>query len=125
LNPQTSGDSTPSKQLTVYFDGACPVCSREIAYYRRQQGADACAWIDVSSCDQAELGSGLQRDAALARFHVRRADGELVDGMRGFATLWRTLPRMAWLGRIAMFGPAPFLLELAYRLFLGVRRLWR
>ena len=26
--------------LTVYFDGACPVCSREIAMYRRQPGAE-------------------------------------------------------------------------------------
>lgn len=121
--------ATPSKSsnppLTVYFDGSCPVCAAEIGHYRRQAGADACVWIDAASCADAELGTGLPRDAALRRFHVRRADGRLIDGMRGFATLWATLPRYAWLGRFASFGPMPAILELAYRIFLAVRPLWR
>jgi 3-demethoxyubiquinol 3-hydroxylase len=115
----------PCPALTIYFDGACPVCTREIALYRRQPGAQACEWVDVSSCPDTALGPDLTREAALARFHVRRADGELVDGMRGFATLWRTLPRTAWLGRLASAGPVPVLLDGAYAAFLSVRRLWR
>jgi predicted DCC family thiol-disulfide oxidoreductase YuxK len=111
--------------LTVYFDGACPVCSREIAMYRRQPGAEACTWVDAASCDAAELGTDLSRPVALARFHVRRADGSLVDGARGFAELWRTLPRWAWLGRIAGFGPMPALLDAGYRGFLVLRSRWR
>ncbi len=112
-------------QLTVYFDGDCPVCSAEIAHYRSQPGAQACAWIDAASCTEDALGPGLTRGAALRRFHVRRADGQLVDGMRGFAALWSTLPRTAWLGRLASFGPMPALFESAYRVFLAVRPLWR
>ena len=111
--------------LTVYFDGGCPVCSAEIAHYRRQPGAQACQWVDAAACAEAELGPGLTRDAALRRFHVRGADGQLVGGMRGFAALWRTLPRTAWLGRVASFGPMPALLDLAYAAFLAVRPLWR
>jgi len=111
--------------LTVYFDGACPVCSAEIAHYRRQPGAQACEWVDAASCADDELGEGLTREAALRRFHVRRADGRLVDGMRGFAALWSTLPRTAWLGRVASLGPMPWLLDLAYGVFLAVRPLWR
>ncbi len=111
--------------LTVYFDGACPVCSREIAVYRRQAGAEQCVWVDASSCPETALGAGLSRASALARFHVRRADGVLVDGMRGFTVLWRALPRFAWAGRIASIGPLPLLLDAAYRLFLQVRPLWQ
>lgn len=115
----------PTAQLTVYFDGACPVCSAEIAHYRRQPGAQACEWVDAASCPEEALGPALTRDAALRRFHVRRADGRLVDGMRGFAVLWSTLPSTARLGRVASFGPMPALLEAAYRVFLAVRPLWR
>ena len=113
--------------LTVYYDGACPVCSREIAVYRRQAGADRCVFVDASSCPESALGAGLSRGSALARFHVRRADGVLVDGMRGFTVLWRALPRFAWAGRIASIGPMPLLLLLdaAYRVFLKVRPLWQ
>ena len=111
--------------LTVYYDGGCPVCSREIALYRRQAGAEACVWVDASSCPEAALGAGLSRDTALARFHVRRADGVLVDGVRGFAALWRALPRFAWAGRIASFGLVSRPLDTAYRVFLRVRPLWQ
>lgn len=115
----------PNAPLTVYFDGACPVCSAEIAHYRRQPGAQTCQWVDAAVCADDELGPGLTRDLALRRFHVRRGDGQLVDGMRGFAALWQTLPRTAWLGRLASFGPMPALLEAAYRCFLVLRPLWR
>lgn len=115
----------PVAPLTVYFDGACPVCSAEIAHYRRQPGAQACTWVDAARCADADLGPGLTRETALRRFHVRDAEGRLVDGMRGFAALWRVLPRMAWLGRLAAFGPMPALLDAAYSVFLAVRPLWR
>ena len=120
--------SLPAKApqaLTIYFDGACPVCSAEIHAYRRQPGSQGCAWIDAASCAEADLGPGLTRAAALRRFYVRRADGELVHGMRGFAALWQVLPRTAWLGRIASFGPMSWLLERAYDVFLALRPLWR
>ena len=120
-----SNNSHHVPTLTVYFDGACPVCSVEIAHYRRQPGAQACEWVDAAACADAELGPGLTRVAALRRFHVRRADGQLVDGMRGFATLWQVLPRTAWLGRLAAFGPMPWLLDAAYGVFLALRPLWR
>lgn len=115
----------PGAPLTVYFDGGCPVCAAEIAQYRRQPGAQACTWVDASACPEADLGPGLTRDRALRRFHVRRADGRLVDGMRGFAVLWQALPRTAWLGRLASVPPVAFLLDAAYAVFLAVRPLWR
>ena len=31
------GATPTAAALTVYYDGACPVCSREIAVYRRQE----------------------------------------------------------------------------------------
>lgn len=130
VNSASSGDisapsATTAKTLTIYFDGGCPVCSKEIAYYQRQVGAQACEWIDASSCTDAALGANLLRKDALARFHVRHPNGALTSGMGGFAALWRVLPKTAWLGRIASIAPMPFLLDQAYRVFLAVRPLWR
>jgi predicted DCC family thiol-disulfide oxidoreductase YuxK len=65
---------------TVYYDGGCPVCSREIGFYRNRAGVETLDWVDVNGGDAAALGPGLARDAAMARMHARRADGSLVSG---------------------------------------------
>ena len=111
--------------LTVYFDGGCPVCSREIAAYRRQAGADAIAWVDATRCAGGSLGEGLSRPQALARLHVRTADGHLVSGARAFTTLWQHLPRVAFLGRWLARPPFLAVLEFGYRALLVLRRSWR
>ena len=93
--------------------------------YRRQPGAENLQWIDVAQCRAAELGSGLTREAAMARLHLRRPDGSLVSGALAFTGLWQALPRWAWLGHVLGKGPGLWLLEAAYRSFLVVRRGWR
>ncbi len=123
--PFAMDETNSHSPLTVYFDGGCPVCSREIAAYRRQAGAEKCVWVDAHACAESALGDGLSRPDALIRFHVRRADGQMVSGMRAFALLWRELPRMAWIGRLASSGPMPAILEGVYNLVLRVRPLWR
>jgi predicted DCC family thiol-disulfide oxidoreductase YuxK len=103
----------------VLYDGGCPLCRREIALYRRAEGAEAIAWCDVSPADAAP--SGLSREEAMRRFHVIDADGRLRSGADAFIALWLSLPRWRWLGRAAGVPPLPWLLERAYRGFLLVR----
>ncbi|WP_348642037.1 DUF393 domain-containing protein [Methylobacterium sp. WL69] len=120
MPPYLTGMNTTPAPLTVYYDGACPLCAAEIRTYRRSRGADALAWVDVSRDGPADLG-GLDRDAARARFHVRDGDGRLTSGAAGFFTLWSHLPgwhRLAWVRHVP---GAPWLAEGAYRLFLPLR----
>jgi predicted DCC family thiol-disulfide oxidoreductase YuxK len=93
--------NTSRPHATVYYDGVCPLCSREIAHYRKAAGAERLDFVDAATCEPGELGAGLTRDAALARMHVRLADGSLVSGAAAFGMLWRRLPRFAWAGRLA------------------------
>ncbi|MFN3448354.1 MAG: thiol-disulfide oxidoreductase DCC family protein [Roseococcus sp.] len=114
---------TDPPACTVYYDGACPVCAREIALYRQSAGAERLAFVDVSAA--GDPAPDLPRAAALARMHVRRADGTLASGAAAFAVLWQALPGWRLLGRIAALPGVAQALELAYRAFLRARRIWR
>jgi len=112
----------PARAAEVFFDGACPLCRAEIALYQRAPGGDRIAWRDASAGSAPpEIG----RDAALRRFHARRADGRLVSGFRAFLAVWRANPRLAPLARALDRAPFVWIGEAGYRAFLVVRPLWR
>lgn len=113
--PDTRGDA-----LTVLYDGACPLCRREISLYRRLQAATAVHYCDVSR-PGGPLPPGRSRRELLARFHVLCADGRVLDGAPAFIALWSVLPGWRWLARLARLPGVPWLLERGYRGFLRLR----
>jgi predicted DCC family thiol-disulfide oxidoreductase YuxK len=74
-----------------------------------------------ASDETVGLPPGLARDAALARFHVRRANGQVLSGAQAFLALWSVLPGWRWLARIGRIPGVAWLLERAYRGFLVLR----
>lgn len=106
-------------RATVYYDGACPLCRREIGFYRACRGAETIDWVDVATVDRP--AADLDRASALARFHVRSSDGRLVSGAVAFLELWRSLPGWRAAARLLSVPPLPWLLECLYRLFLRFR----
>ena len=116
-----SHPSITDPKLTVYFDGACPLCAREIGAYQTCRGADQIDWVDVSATPGNMLADDLTKDAALVRFHVRRADGALVSGGAAFADLWANLPALRWVGWVFARKPFSVLIAWAYNIFLPLR----
>jgi predicted DCC family thiol-disulfide oxidoreductase YuxK len=108
-------------QVTVWFDGACPLCQREIALFRKLDGQAArIAFIDVSAPDAAAF-CPLDRAELLARFHAQEAGQPLVSGADALLVLWRSIPLFAPVGHLARIPPLLWLLERLYRAFLRIR----
>jgi len=110
--------------LTVLYDGACPLCRREIAHVKglaERQGDSGLCFVDISRETEGDTRSDAERAALLARFHVQRADGSRLDGAAAFVAMWRRLPGWRWLAKLAGLPGVLPLLELAYRGFLVVR----
>lgn len=119
--PAARSDAPASSgPLTVYYDGACALCSVEIGHYATQRGSDGLCFVDASAPD-AETGRDLAQAAALKRFHVRKPDGELLSGARAFVAIWDTLPAWRKAARLARLPGIMPMLEFGYRLFLPAR----
>lgn len=120
--PSTSPESAQlDRGITVLYDGDCPLCSREIAWYRGQTASESIRWVDLARCEQSELPPGIRREVALRRFHVLEADGHAVTGAAAFLRLWAAYPRLARHVRLARLPGVLPLLERGYRLFLRLR----
>lgn len=121
--------TTQEDTLTVLYDGACPLCRREIAIYRDLKALAPVSFADVSDAatDLTEpaqphgVTPAPSRAQLLARFHVRHADGRLSSGAAAFVELWARMPGWRWLARVARLPGVTPVLEWGYRGFLRLR----
>jgi len=82
---------------TLYYDGACPLCSAEIDKLAKYSN-DGLRLQDIHALNDGE--AGLDKALLLARLHLQTADGEWVTGLSAnirawqhtrFGALWRLL----------------------------------
>lgn len=104
--------------VTVWYDGACPLCIREIALMRRLDRARAIDFVDVAPEGAA---CPIDRNLLLARFHAREGSGPILDGADAFAAMWRAIPLLRPLGLVARNGVVLAGLERLYLAFLKIR----
>lgn len=104
-------------KVIVWYDGACPLCMREIALMRRLDTRQAIDFLDIAPADAV---CPLDRQMMLARFHASE-DGIILSGAAAFAAMWRAIPLLKPLGLIARNRLVLQLLEWLYNRFLIVR----
>lgn len=104
--------------VRVWYDGACPLCLREIALMRRLDRRGAITFVDVAS--SADPSCPIDRADLLARFHAEE-DGVIYSGAAAFAAMWRAIPLLRPLGLVARSRAVLRVLEAAYVRFLKVR----
>ena len=103
--------------VTVWFDSACPLCSREIALMRRLDRRGAIRFVDA--CDPDAV-CPLDRETLLARFHASEGD-RLLSGAAAFAAMWRAIPLLRPMGIVAGWPGFDRLFERLYLIFLRHR----
>jgi predicted DCC family thiol-disulfide oxidoreductase YuxK len=104
--------------VTVWFDGSCPLCSREIALMRRLDTRGRIAFVDITG---PETVCPIDRRGMLERFRAREGDGTLLSGAAAFAAMWRAIPVLRPLGLAARRGFVLRGIERAYLVFLRLR----
>lgn len=74
--------------LTIFFDGSCPLCTREIQLLTRFDTQQQLRVVDCSAADFAPV-DGYAREAMMALIHARDAEGLWLIGTPVFAAAYR------------------------------------
>ena len=89
--------------ITVYFDGVCGMCSKEINHYKKISQTGVFDWIDVAANPNAMIKYNIPQAEALLFLHAVDTNGEIHIGSEAFALIWKHLPNWNILGRIISF----------------------
>lgn len=105
--------------LTLFYDGHCPICRREIVWLR-QRLPHRLAFQDVhdQAFDPATLG--VTMDELLAEIHGIGADGQIIKGIDVFAIAY-SQAGLPWLAAPLQWSWARPLLQRLYGRFARYR----
>ena len=116
LNSTPSRSTGPKYPLTVYYDGACSICRREIALMRTLDRREHFQLIDFSGPEFREADCGLSCERLSAVIHAQWADGTLIEGVEVFRAMW-TAVGLKLLARISRWPVMNSLLLRGYAWF--------
>ena len=77
--------------LTVYYDGKCGLCRREIEYYKRVAPAEQFVWLDIATDPTGLADLDISQADALRRLHARDSSDNIYIGVAAFIAIWQAL----------------------------------
>lgn len=104
-------------EIEVLYDGACPLCSREVAGLRRlDRGRGRVRFADIASPDFDASRHGRTHAELMARIHGVLPDGSVVEGLEVFRRAYAAVG-LGWLLAPTRWPILRPLAEAAYRWF--------
>jgi predicted DCC family thiol-disulfide oxidoreductase YuxK len=113
-----SMSTTP--QITLLYDGLCPICSREMKFMRKRDRRAQLGFEDITAPGFSAERYGLTENDVVARMHGVLPDGRVVAGMEAFRIAYRALG-MGWLVAPTGWPLLRPLFDLFYRTFAKYR----
>ncbi len=80
--------ATKHYPLTVFFDGECPICAREIALVQRLNRRGRLEFVDFAQPSYDPDANRLSRDELGHVIHARWRDGSTISGVDVFREVW-------------------------------------
>ncbi|MFZ9850588.1 MAG: thiol-disulfide oxidoreductase DCC family protein [Vulcanococcus sp.] len=124
--PTSTAAPGDGPQLTLLFDGGCPLCLREVTFLQRRDrrlhpAAPRLAFVDINAADyDPAANGGISYREAMGRIHALAADGQVLRDVAVFREAYRLIG-LGWL-----YAPSawPVLRPLADGLY-GLWARWR
>jgi len=114
------GDTRPSTILTLFYDGLCPVCAREMAFLRRRDRMGRLAFVDIAAAGFDPRPWGLALPDLVGRMHAVDAQGRVIDGPEVFRRAYSAVG-LGWLLAWTAWPGLRVLADLGYAAFARIR----
>ena len=84
----TLAPSSPDFEVEVFYDGACPLCLREIEMLRRKDRKQRIRFSDIAAPGFDAAALGIPWATLMERIHGRLPDGTIIEGVEVFRRLY-------------------------------------
>jgi predicted DCC family thiol-disulfide oxidoreductase YuxK len=111
-----ANSNQPAFEVEVFYDGACPLCLREIEMLRRKDEKQRIRFTDIADPNFDAASVGISWPALMERIHGRLPDGTWIEGVEVFRRLYAAVG----FGSLVSATRLPLvrqLLDLSYRAF--------
>lgn len=80
--------------VTVYYDGACPICVRHRRWYQRLAGkdGDTVCWFDITGQEDRLRQIGIDPHKALTELHLQDPRGRIHSELDAYIVLLKKVP---------------------------------
>lgn len=109
--------------IEVFYDGACPLCRREISWLRGRDRRGRILFTDIAAAEFAPTNVGADYGDLMAEIHGRLPDGRWIRGVEVFRQLYAAVG-FGWLVAVTRWLGIRQLLDAGYRVFARYRLRW-
>lgn len=107
--------------ITVYYDGICSLCSKEISYYKKIANKEKFDWQDITKSSEGLNQHGYSLEQGLKKLHVKDSSGNFHIGVDAFIIIWRNLPYWKLLSHLVSLPIIYQIAKFAYTKFANYR----
>lgn len=107
-------------QLTVFFDGHCPLCNKEISLLKQLDTRKKLHFEDIHAIDFVYRYPYIDVVAADKRLHGQLANGQIITGLDVTAKAWGLVDHHKWL-QILRWPVIRWFADLGYLIFARFR----
>ncbi|MEP3045444.1 MAG: DUF393 domain-containing protein [Roseibium sp.] len=107
--------------ISVFYDGKCGLCSREIAFFKKRTPKTPIMWFDIARHPEQLEGTGLSQSDALMFMRVRDANGRMHSEVDAFIAMWGQFSGWSLIARLLSLPGVHTLAGRLYRKFAQYR----
>ncbi len=103
--------------ISVFFDGKCNLCSKEINYYQRIAPKNTFNWVDITKTPGELDKFEIKLSDGLRLMHVADSNGNIFTGVDAFIIMWKQIKYWKFLGLFVSLPIVKQIANLLYRYF--------